>query len=71
MIPEFAKMLMESTLLQTQIHSQTYGNTVDTITISTANDYLCVLPPLNQQQRIVEFVEKIYTFIESIEKSLA
>ena len=71
MIPEFAKMLMESTLLQTQIHSQTYGNTVDTITISTANDYLCVLPPLNQQQRIVEFVAKIYTFIESIEKSLA
>ena len=71
MIPKFAKMLMESTLLQTQIHSQTYGNTVDTITISTANDYLCVLPPLNQQQRIVEFVEKIYTFIESIEKSLA
>ena len=45
MIPEFAKMLMESTLLQTQIHSQTYGNTVDTITISTANDYLCVTSP--------------------------
>ena len=49
---EYAKYLLESKLLQTQIHTKTYGNTVDTITISTANKYLCVLPPIKEQKRI-------------------
>ena len=52
-LPAFAKLMLDSSLLQKQIHSKTYGNTVDTITISTAENYICVLPPLQEQKKIV------------------
>ena len=52
-LPAFAKLMLDSSLLQKQIHSKTYGNTVDTITISTAENYICVLPPLREQKKIV------------------
>ena len=70
MIPDFAKIMMDSTLLQNQIHSQTYGNTVDTITIATASDYLCLLPPLKEQVRIAAAVSQLYLILNNIEKSL-
>ncbi|MBQ8731503.1 MAG: restriction endonuclease subunit S [Oscillospiraceae bacterium] len=67
---EFAQIMMGSSFLQEQIHSKTYGNTVDTITISTANNYLCVLPPLSEQTRIVKEISEIFAFALHIEKSL-
>ena len=67
-IPEFAKLLIESELIQSQIHSKTYGNTVDTITITTANNYLCVLPPLEEQSQIYKKVSTLTESLLEIEK---
>ena len=67
--PFFAKYLIESTVLQSQIHNKTYGNTVDTITIQTASNYLCLLPPTNEQKRIVNTIEKAISHIKHIGES--
>ena len=67
---EFAQIMLGSSFLQEQIHSKTYGNTVDTITISTANNYLCVLPPLSEQTRIIKEINEILALALHIEKSL-
>ena len=64
---EYARIMIDSPILQEQIHSQTYGNTVDTITISTANDYLCVLPPINEQRKIIDAVKNIIEITALIE----
>ena len=69
--PKFAKLMIDSNLIQNQIHSKTYGNTVDTITISTAKNYLCVLPPLAEQNRIVDNIETIFSKLDSIADSIA
>ncbi len=66
---EYAKLLLESSFLQNQIHSKTYGNTVDTITISTANEYLCVVPPLHEQNKIVESVFAILEIVNKIKNN--
>ena len=68
---EFAQIMLGSSFLQGQIHSQTYGNTVDTITISTANNYLCILPPLSEQARIVNMFNKVSAIVSNAEKSLS
>ncbi len=67
---EFAQIMLGSSFLQGQIHSQTYGNTVDTITISTANNYLCILPPLSEQARIINMFNKVSAIVSNAEKSL-
>ena len=69
--PRFAKLMLDSSLIQNQIHSKTYGNTVDTITISTAKNYLCVLPPLAEQKRIVDEIEKIFAILDDIANQVA
>ena len=69
--PKFAKLMLDSSLIQNQIHSKTYGNTVDTITISTAKNYLCVLPPLAEQKRIVDEIEKIFAVLDDIANQVA
>ncbi|RGR24971.1 restriction endonuclease subunit S [Ruminococcus bromii] len=69
--PRFAKLMLDSSLIQNQIHSKTYGNTVDTITISTAKNYLCVLPPLAEQKRIVDEIEKIFATLDNIANQVA
>ena len=66
-ISDFAKMMIESDLLQEQIHSKTYGNTVDTITITTAENYICVLPPLEEQQQIISTLISVIEIIDEIE----
>ena len=67
---KFAQIMIDSSLLQKQIHNKTYGNTVDTITISTANNYLCILPPLNEQKNILLTINNVFATIDLIEKSL-
>ena len=66
---DFAKILLESSFLQKQIHGQTYGNTVDTITISTANNYLFLLPPLKEQNSIVEIIKEYTTYLKTVNKN--
>ena len=67
--PEYARIMIESPLLQNQIHSKTYGNTVDTITISTANEYLCILPPIKEQMKIIKAVNNSTELISTIENN--
>jgi len=66
---DFAKLLLESSFLQKQIHGQTYGNTVDTITISTANNYLFLLPPIKEQNLIVATIKKYTTYLKTLNES--
>ena len=63
---DFAKFLLESSFLQKQIHGQTYGNTVDTITISTASNYLFLLPPLKEQKIIVEKIKEYNVLLNKL-----
>ena len=65
----YARIMIESSFIQEQIHSKTYGNTVDTITISTANNYLCVIPPISEQEKIVVAVKNILDIVNSIESN--
>ena len=64
---EYARIMIDSPFLQEQIHLKTYGNTVDTITISTANAYLCILPPISEQRKIIETVKNILEIAAIIE----
>ena len=68
-ISAYAKLMIDSPLLQSQIHTKTYGNTVDTITITTANEYLCALPPVAEQQRIVDSINNTISLIDSLESN--
>ena len=67
----FAKFLIESEFLQRQMHSNSNGTTVDTITISTAMEYLCILPPISEQQRIVTKIKELLSFVDVIESDKA
>ena len=69
-ISEFARIMIESPLLQEQIHSKTYGNTVDTITITTANEYLCALPPLPEQRRIIDKINIVSNVLTAIDNHI-
>ena len=55
---EFAKILLESSFVQAQMKDNSKGTTVDTITISTAMNYLCVVPPKREQIQIVSAVQQ-------------
>ena len=66
-LSEYARIMIDSPLLQNQIHSKTYGNTVDTITISTANEYICILPPIKEQLKIINAVNSSIELIAAIE----
>ena len=66
-LSEYARIMIDSPLLQNQIHSKTYGNTVDTITISTANEYICILPPIKEQLKIINTVNSSIELIAAIE----
>lgn len=59
----FIKLVMESSLIKNQIKSNSYGTTVATLTISRANHYLLPLPPLAEQKRIVNKLEKLFNVL--------
>jgi type I restriction enzyme S subunit len=67
--PTFLKILLASDFLQKQMYANSSGTTVDTITISVAQEYFFPLPPLAEQQRIVAKIEEAFAEIESIEKN--
>ena len=64
---EFAKYLLESEFMQRQMHSNSKGTTVDTITISTAMNYLFLLPPLHEQKIIVSKINDLLSLVNIIE----
>ena len=68
---QFARYMLESEFMQIQMQDNSKGTTVDTITISAAMEYMCVLPPLEEQKRIVAAIEKAFTHLSSISTALA
>lgn len=67
--PTFLKILLASDFLQKQMYANSSGTTVDTITISVAQEYFFPLPPFAEQQRIVAKIEEAFAEIDAIEKN--
>ncbi len=65
----FLKLLLASDFLQKQMYANSSGTTVDTITISVAQEYILPLPPLAEQQRVVEKIEEAFAEIDAVEKN--
>ncbi|MEE0979237.1 MAG: restriction endonuclease subunit S [Muribaculaceae bacterium] len=61
---EFFKFVLLSQRLRKQMFSSSKGTTVDTITIEKASNYRVLLPPIEEQQRIVSAVDKIISIID-------
>ena len=57
---EYIQNLLNSPYMVETIKSASTGTTVGTITMVKANEYLIPLPPLAEQQRIVEAIESVF-----------
>ena len=64
--PAYLKLLMYSPYMEEQIKQNSAGTTVGTITIVKANEYLIPLPPLMEQQRIVDQAERLQIHINKL-----
>ncbi len=49
------------------MYSQSKGTTVDTITINKAQNYLIPLPPISEQKKIVDSIQKFFSHIDILE----
>ena len=67
LVSKFAKILLESSFVQSQMRENSKGTTVDTITISAAMNYLCIVPPQNEQVRIVAAVQQAIVKVNEIQ----
>lgn len=56
--------LYKSLFMYNQIHGMSSGTTVDTYTIVNANGTMLPLPPLTEQQRIVDRIESIFAKLD-------
>ena len=63
----YLKFCCESDFLQEQMYSQSKGTTVDTITINKAQNYLIPLPPISEQKKIVDSIQKFFSHIDILE----
>ena len=68
---KFAKYMLESDFLQGQMKENSKGTTVDTNTISSAMLYICILPPLAEQIRIVTAIESAFAQLDQIANAIA
>src|SRR5699024_6287318 len=64
---QYAKYMLMSKFVQNQMKENSKGTTVDTITISAAMNYVCLIPPVNEQKRIVSTVEQLLNQLNLIE----
>lgn len=67
---QYAKHMLMSEFIQNQMRENSKGTTVDTITISAAMNYICFVPPANEQKRIVSAIEQILNHLKIIELAL-
>lgn len=67
---QYAKYMLMSEFIQNQMRENSKGTTVDTITISAAMNYICFVPPANEQKRIVSAIEQILNRLKIIELAL-
>ena len=68
---QYARYMLMSEFIQKQMRENSKGTTVDTITISAAMNYICLIPPLNEQKRIVLAIEKMLNHLNAIELALS
>ena len=67
---QYFSMLFETTFVKEQMHDNSKGTTVDTITIEKLKKYFVPLPPLAEQQRIVIKIEELFSSLDNIQKAL-
>lgn len=58
--PSYLKLFFESSVFINQYLTESDGTTVATLTMVRLNQYLIPLPPLQEQQRIVAQIEKLF-----------
>lgn len=64
--------LYKSLFMENQIYGMSAGTTVDTYTIVNANETVLPLPPLEEQQRIIDCIESLFAKLdEAKEKARA
>lgn len=63
-LAQFVFYLYKSDYMKNQIHNLSSGSTVDTYTIINAKITKIPLPPLSEQQRIVDRVESLFTKLD-------
>ena len=66
--PYFYKNLFSTPFMISQVHQNSTGSTVDTITIEKAEQYLLPLPPLAEQKRIVAKIESLLKCVDEIDR---
>ena len=62
--PYYLKLFFESSVFINQYLTESDGTTVATLTMVRLNQYLIPLPPLQEQQRIVAQIEKLFEQLE-------
>lgn len=62
--------LYKTVFIDNQIHSMSAGTTVDTYTIINAKNTIFPLPPLSEQQRIVERIEELFAKLDEAKERL-
>lgn len=68
---EYIQIALNSPIVQGQMHEQSKGTTVDTITIEKVGNYILPFPPLSEQKRIVAEIERWFALIDEIETNKA
>lgn len=72
---KYLNFYLKSLYMINEMKKGSKGTTVDTLTINKFNNYLIVLPPINEQQRIVNIIESLFAKLdrakELIENTLA
>ena len=66
----FFSMLFSSSFIQNQMYEYSKGTTVDTITLEKLKSYIVPLPPLAEQQRIVQKIEELFSALDNIQETL-
>ena len=62
--------LYKSLFMKNQIYGMSAGTTVDTYTIVNANETVLPLPPLQEQQRIVERIESLFAKLDEAKEKV-
>ena len=62
--------LMQTPLMDMQVRSNSNGTTVATLTMVRMNEYLIPLPPIAEQQRIVEKLDRILPHIADLKEAI-
>ena len=66
--PYFYKNLFSTSFMISQVHKNSTGSTVDTMTIEKSEQYLLPLPPLTEQKRIVVQIESLLRCVDKIDR---